>query len=540
MLQLIFSLFAMLLFAGGGFAQSGIVWQNSLGGSSSEQVNSIQETTDGGYVVVGWTASGNGDVNGHIYGKDYWVVRLSITGDTLWQRCLGGTANAGGTGHDSGESIDQTFDGGFIVAGWTESFDGDITDNHGGSDCWVVKLDESGNTAWQKCYGGSSWDRAHAIQQTPDSGYIMTGSSASNDGDVSGNHGYNDFWVVKMTKTGNIEWQNSLGGNSNDYGLDVEHTTDGGYIVGGKTFSNDGDVSGNHGWMDYWIVKLDATGALEWQNALGGTSYDEGYSVAQTADGNYMIVGHTDSNDGDVSGYHGVFDYWVAKLDTEGDILWQKCLGGSNPDRGYAIEATADSGCIVAGSSESNDGDVTGHHGDMFSSDFWIAKLDAEGILEWQNSLGGTSSEYAYAVQDNPNGAFAVAGKSMSNDGDVTENHGEYDYWVVKLSPMGIITGISTDKATKPTSLSVSPNPFHSRTEISFELQRKECVMVVVYNIHGQPIKTLTHQEYPAGSHTIAWNGITKTGKSASRGIYLFKMRIGDQIRALRKGMLMK
>ncbi|MCD6449891.1 MAG: PEGA domain-containing protein, partial [Thermotogaceae bacterium] len=169
----------------------------------------------------------------------------------IWQKALGGSSK------DWAYSIQQTSDGGYIVAGWTRSYyNGDVSEYHGYIDAWVVKLGESGNIEWQKALGGSEGDEAHSIQQTRDGGYIVAGCTRSNDGDVSGNHGKVDAWVVKLGESGNIEWQKALGGSFWDKAYSIQQTSDGGFIVAGRTASNDGDVSGNHGEVDAWIVKL--------------------------------------------------------------------------------------------------------------------------------------------------------------------------------------------------------------------------------------------------------------------------------------------
>ncbi|MHA1651797.1 MAG: hypothetical protein ACTSYB_16515, partial [Candidatus Helarchaeota archaeon] len=191
------------------------------------------------------------------------------------------------------------------------------------------------------------------------------------------NHGGYDFWVVKLSSTGVIEWQKCLGGSNNDWVYSVQQTADGGYIVAGFTVSNDGDVSGNHDgedFCDFWVVKLSSTGVIEWQKCLGGSNYERAYSVQQTADGGFIVAGETKSNDGDVSGNHGGYDFWVVKLSSTGVIEWQKCLGGINDEGAYSVQQTADGGYIVAGYTDSNDGDVSGKHG-VCACDFWVVKL---------------------------------------------------------------------------------------------------------------------------------------------------------------------
>src|ERR1043165_357284 len=173
-----------------------------------------------------------------------------------------------------------------------------------------------------------------------------------------------------------IQWQKSFGGTGTDYAASIQQTTDCGYIVAGQSYSIDGDLTINHGLNDYWIVKLDTAGSLEWQTDLGGSDYDLANSIQQTSDGGYVVAGYSKSNDNDVSGNHGLNDFWVVKLDMNGSLSWQKSLGGSGVDMAHSIQQTSDGGYIVAGISNSNDNDVSGNHGDF---DYWVVKLDVDG-----------------------------------------------------------------------------------------------------------------------------------------------------------------
>src|SRR5258706_546470 len=207
---------------------------------------------------------------------------------------------------------------------------------------------------WQKCFGGTGWDDAYSVQQTTDGGYIVVGSTSSNDGDVTGNHGAFDFWIVRLKNSGTIQWHKCLGGTLNDGATSVQETSDGGYIVEGYTGSNDGDVTGNHdttGYSDYWLVKLDGSGIIQWQKCLGGTDEDQSYSVQQTSDGGYIVAGYAGSNDGDVTGNHyaGIGDYWIEKLDCTGKIHCHQCTGVTDWDGAYSVQQTIDGGYIVAG-----------------------------------------------------------------------------------------------------------------------------------------------------------------------------------------------
>jgi len=239
---------------------------------------------------------------------------LIISNRIEWQKCLGGRYN------DQAYSVQPTEDGEYIIAGVSMLDDDKTIGHHGYRDFWIVKLDKNGSIQWQKYLGGSNDDRAYSIQQTNDNGYIIVGGTESYDGDVSGNfvgwdfRSTTDFWVVKLNKEGNIEWQKCLGGSSWDEAHSIQQISDGGYIVAGWTYSNDGDVKGNHGYSDFWVVKLDNKGKIEWQKCLGGSDEDHAYSILQTKDGGYIVVGTTFSNDGDVSGWQGGSDFWVVKL----------------------------------------------------------------------------------------------------------------------------------------------------------------------------------------------------------------------------------
>lgn len=250
-----------------------------------------------------------------------------------------------------------------------------------------MKLDAIGAMQWQHTYGGSEHETWVDVRCTSDGGYVLTGETHSNDGDITGNHGETDAWIAKLDASGNIQWQHALGGTSGEYWPTVRQTSDGGYVLACGTSSNDGDVSGNHGGVDFWVAKLSASGNIQWQRTLGGTGGDTPRVIEETFDGGYVIAGHTSSNDGDVSGNHGEHDYWVVKLDSIGGSQWHLCLGGSEYDRAMGIVQTSEGGYVVTGHAFSNDGDVTGNHGDV---DLWAVKLDALGNMEWQNCIGGS------------------------------------------------------------------------------------------------------------------------------------------------------
>lgn len=428
----------------------------------------VLSTPDGGYVLAGETRSRGGYVTGlHGQNPDMWVVKTDSKGNFQWQRPIGGI------GFDSAASIALTNDGGYIVAGYASVEGGDVPWHYGSHTFFIAKLDVGGNLQWTKALGSTGNEKAYSVKQTVDGGYIIAGASTGNDHDVSGHHGTlhtYDMWVVKTDPSGNIEWQKSLGGTGDEIGYSVQQTRDGGYIVAGGSISkNNGDVTGNHTYysvsegttlasQDSWVVKLGPTGVIEWQKSLGGTGDDIGYSVQQTNDNGYIVAGTSNSINGDVTGNHGLFDYWVTKLDVNGSIVWQRSFGGSKYDRAYFIRQDLDGGYVVAGASTSIDGDVTDHHGNNTSNDYWVIKLNSSGTLLWSRSLGGTSGDLAYSLDLTHDGGYVVAGTTVFRNGDVTglhQNSDATDFWLVKLGASHLD---SDDMETSE--VYVFPNPF--------------------------------------------------------------------------------
>jgi type IX secretion system substrate protein len=440
------------------FCQPTIQWAKCFGGSYDDEGYSICQTNDGGYIISGYSLSNDGNLDSSNVGSA-WIVKLNSIGAIQWEKSYG-TLNRG----SYPQSIIQTSDGGYIVAGYT----GDsISGYHGLFDAWVCKLNDTGGIQWSKCYGGSHEDYGESIVQTFDGGYIFAGSTNSTDGDVVGNHGNDDYWVVKLNDIGSIQWAKCYGGSSFEEASSIIQTSDTGYIVTGGTISSDGEVTGcfgNNG--GEWIVKLDSIGNIQWERCHGGTNGADGFSLLQTSDGGFISGGYTSSNDGDVSGNHGGIDYWIVKLTDTGDIQWQKCLGGSDDDRALSVAITADGKYVIGGYSASTDDEVTGNHG---SYDFWVVKLDTNGTMLWEECLGGPGDdELSKMIATNDNG-LALIGETSSNGGDVTGHHGinqqQYDYWVVKLNPDSI-TGIK--EVNNNEAVRVYPNPVSNTLNILF------------------------------------------------------------------------
>jgi len=423
-----------------------IEWQNTIGGNDVDNLYCIQQTSDGGYILGGSSSSDiSGDKTEAAFGLnsvDYWVVKVNATGTIEWQNTIGGND------WDDLSVITQTSDGGYFLAGISESgISGDKTEpSMGDFDYWVVKLNSTGVIEWQNTLGGSKDEYLRSAAQTSDGGYIVGGWSLSGiTGDkTEASLGSFDYWIIKLSNTGTIEWQNTIGGNSFDAMWSLKQTTDGGYILGGVSESG---ISGDKtepslGLRDYWVIKLNSTGGIEWQNTIGGSNFDELYSIDQTTDGGFILGGYSSSG---ISGDKtepglGSTDFWVVKLNSSGAIQWQNTIGGSDQDEVNSIQQTADGGYILGGPSQSDiSGDKTEN---SFGNDnYWVIKLNSVGTIIWQNTIGGYTTDYylhggdfLQTVLQTVDGGYVLGGYSDSFSGDKSETClGGFDYWIVKL-----------------------------------------------------------------------------------------------------------
>lgn len=398
-----------------------IEWSKNYGGTFPDMHASLELTSDGGYVIAGGAKSSDGNATANFGLSDFWIVKTNSGGNLQWQKSYGGPEN------DIAYSIQQTSDGGYIVAGETKSNSGQVSGNYGEKDFWVIKINASGDLQWQKNFGGSNDDIAKYVRQTKDGGYIVIGSTSSNNGDVvSGNRGMTDVWLLKLDPSGNLQWEKTYGGSHIDMGNSIELTADGGYIFAATSKSTNDQITGNHGDSDYWIVKINSSGIIEWQKSLGGTGSDEGYSVKQTTDGGYIVLGGSRSNNGDVTGNHGNYDYWLVKLDVSGNIQWQKSHGGALYDHGRSVSQTSDGGYILAGYAMPLDMEGVTPIG---SNDYLVIKTDASGEAKWQRTFGGLTDDYALTAKQTFDGGYIICGYSAA----VNNSPANYDYWVIKL-----------------------------------------------------------------------------------------------------------
>ncbi len=354
-----------------------------------------------------------------------WVVKLSSSGEIEWEKTFGGSAK------DEGHTIIQTSDQGYAIVGYAYSDDGDLNGNYGDGDVWIVKLSSIGNIQWKSRIGGSSLDWGRSIIQTDDDGYTLVGWSYSMDGDVSDNHGDSDVWMVRLNSLGVIQWEKTLGGSNLDLGNSMIQTTDGGYAITGWSWSGDGDLSVNNGSADVLVVKTDSNGGIEWKKSFGGGSFDIGLSIIQTDDNGFAIAGGAESNNGDVNDNHGDSDVWIIKLNASGDIEWKKTMGGSDFDRGHSLIQTGDEGYAILGRTKSNDGDVSENNGFV---DIWFIKLNSSGEIELEKTLGGSGEDWGNSIIQTGDGKFTILGWTESNNGDVSRNQGSADFWIVRLA----------------------------------------------------------------------------------------------------------
>ena len=466
-----------------------IQWQKCFGGSYGEIPNGILQTADGGYLICGSTTSVDGQVTGlhdpSSTNSDVWLVKTDASGNLKWQKCLGGS------GSDAANAVIQAADGSYVFVANTNSLDGDVTGDHG-SDVWVVKVDTTGNIIWEKCFGGSLYDGGSAIRETSDHGFIVCGSTASNDGDVSGNHmgqGFpTDVWIFKVSNTGSLLWQKCYGGTSYEEAVSIQQTVDGGFIAVGQTGSNDGDVTGNHGQDDYWLIKLDPTGNLSWAKCFGGSQAEWSGGVQQCSDQSYILAGYSNSHDGDVTGILGSsINYWIVKVGISGNLLWEKSYGGGGglaDDRANSVTQTPDGGYLAAGLTnyDSIPGNVSGIHGTWYTSDAWVIKLNTTGALLWEKCFGGTGNETAQDVILTHDGALAFTGYTESNDGDVSGNHGSDDFWVVKTGNISNLTEYNSNIK----SISIHPNP--STGIITIERESQDFQSIKIIDFKGEVV----------------------------------------------------
>ena len=353
--------------------EGNLLWSKTYGGSGDDKGQSIIETNDGGFAITGYSMSADGDGSNNEGFHDNWILRLDAAGNILWEKSFGFS------GHDHAYAVIQTSDGGFFMTGFL-----DVTASGGQGNSKIANTNR---------------------------------------------HGVGEFWCHKLDANGNIEWRRYYGGTNNDRSFDAVQANDGGYVITGFSESTDFDISNSKGSYDYWVIKLDASGTLLWEKSIGGSEIDQARTIVKTNDNGYLIGGNSFSNNDDVTNNLGNSDFFIAKLNDNGEIQWKKNYGGSDFDYATSIEP-ATNGYLITGYSKSNDIHLTSNYGD---NDYWVLKIDAQGNLKTQKSFGGSGLDFAFDVVEMTTGDIVVVGETESNDHDIPENKGSKDALIIKF-----------------------------------------------------------------------------------------------------------
>ncbi len=463
-----------------------VTWIKTYGGPNDDYGNSIQQTSDGGYITAGETKSyGAGAI-------DVYLIKTDSLGDTTW------TKTYAGNDYNFGESVQQTSDGGYIIAGRTGSASAPSYD------VYLIKTNSNGDTTWTKTYGDVFADFGYSVQQTADGGYIVTGRTYPPFG-----AGGSDVYLIKTDSIGDTLWTKIYGGADDDFGLSVQQTADGGYIVTGGTGSNG---------VDTYLIKTNSLGDTLWTRTYGGIYSDYGISVQQTADGGYIVAGTTRSYG------QGGNDVYLIKTDSIGDTLWTETYGGADDDYGNSVQQTADGGYIVAGKTGSDTGSP--------SYDIYLIKTNSSGDTIGTKTYGGADYDCGNSVQQTADGGYIIAGETKSYGA------GGSDVYLIKVNSE--LSGIEEEINTDLFSLSpADPNPFTIKTTFSYKLKKAVNVNISVYNMLGQKIKNLHSGKKSSGAHEVTWNGTGNSEEKLSSGIYFLRIEAGNK-EASRKVMFMR
>ncbi|MBX7140760.1 MAG: hypothetical protein K1X63_06725 [Chitinophagales bacterium] len=345
-----------------------VTFEKTFGTTGDNFANDVQLTSDGGYILVGTAefAGGFGDLL---------LIKTDANGDTLWTHTIGGSSL------DQGNSVIQTSDGGYIIAGATMSY------GAGANDAWLVKTDAKGLVTWSKTYGTINNDVAYGVVQTSDGGYVFSGMEKQ-----SGLNG--NAHLVKVDASGNVLWSKTFGSYlRKNFAYTLLQTSDHGFLIGGWENLNLGIND------DFCLIKTDSNGTLQWYKSYGDVGHDQNFSVHQTTDGGFVIAGYTFSA--------SVIDVNVVKVDGSGNLLWTKNVGGTGADYSYAVTSTADGGLVFCGSTLSFGATNAGY----------LAKMDGSGNLLWSKTMTGTGWDGFFAIREASDGGFVLAGVKGENYG---------------------------------------------------------------------------------------------------------------------------
>jgi hypothetical protein len=453
------------------------LWTRTYGDRrDSDYAYAVRQTPNAGYIIAGTTKPfGAGDEN-------VYLMRTDSNGDTLWTRSYGGP------GDDQGRSVQRLPGGGYIIGGWTESFDG------GYGDFYLIRTDSNGDTLWTRAYGGERTDYGYCVDQTPDGGYIM-GGYASSFGAFDA-----DVYLVRTDSNGDTLWTRTYGGANHDECQSVRHTLDGGYISAGSTSSF------GAGGYDVYLVKTDANGDTLWTKAIGGGSADRGYSVDLTSDGGYIIAGYTGSFGA------GASDIYLVRIDAGGDTLWTRTYGDSASDVAYSVRQVSGGGYIIAGYTDSFGAG---------SRDVYLLRTDALGNVLWTHTFGGIKADHGRSVETTGDNGYIVAG-DIGHPSTLRA-----DVYLIRIGPD--CSGIRTEDPGGAGRLAhrVCPNPFTDRVRIDYRLHHNRASRLVIYNATGREIRALTVGDRGEATHCVTWDGKDESGRLVPSGVYFLRCEAG-------------
>lgn len=455
------------------------LWARTYGGSNIDVAYDVQPTTDGGFIVTGYTRSYGAA------GHNLWLFKTGPDGQLEWNLAFGGSND------DEGQAVCQTSDGGYAAAGFTQSY------GSGGKDVWLVKVDSLGTQQWTRSFGGSSDEEAYGLRETSDGGLVIAGATSSYGA------GSRDMWLIKTDASGNLTWSRTFGGFGSDGAWSVRQTADSGYILAGWTFSYGPGAVGNA-----WLVKADSLGTMQWQQYFGGTGVDRAYEAVPTTDGGYVLAGYTDSYGA------GLYDAYVVKAQSNGTGQWSESYGGTGRDYAYDLVVTPDGGSLAAGSTLS-----FGAGGD----DIYLVRTDASGGLDWYMTYGGTASDVAYAIANVPDGGYIVAGHTLSSGAGV------HDAWLIRLAPEGE-SSVPLPEAAHRLTVHVQPNPFTRAATIAYSSPNATPARLSILEPGGRVVRVLQGDRSPAGSGTIDWDGRDQDGRRVPPGIYFGRLEAGGHL----------
>jgi len=401
-----------------------IKWDLSLGTTGDETLSDVIAISHNKFLFV----AGTRDSFGY---TDYYIIKTDDSGIVEWEKTFGGDE------FDFLNAAIETADGGFLLGGYSRSFTSTPNDPIGQFDIWLIKVNEEGEAEWEKFYGGSGYDILRGMIANG-AGYLFLGSTASDDGDVSVNRGLYDAWAVQIDQTGNIIWEKTFGGSDKESFYSAIMIDDKHILFAGNTESRDGMISNHYGYSDAWVVCTDANGQLLWEKTFGGSATDQvGYkSIKQSNDGNFLLFGYSASDDHNLQDYSGEENGWVWKINSEGELLWSYAAGHENPESVSDVKEIGENKLFLLG--------VRATLSDPFAAaNYWIVTIDeTNGSIQNEQMFGGFPDDWGLRILENSDGDIILAGVSNSDDGDITHKIGMEDIWLacIELRPVTIST----------------------------------------------------------------------------------------------------